>query len=102
MSKNTVNRLKTIDINLLFSMNCADPNLRTNGTDDSSREPPDSTADSFPSEWTWVEPIFELPPTASKVGIVDTVLLPTRLSFARDQVVQDMCDALEIARIDSG
>jgi predicted NBD/HSP70 family sugar kinase len=29
-----------------------------------------------------------------QTGIVDSVLLPTRLSFGRDQVVQDMCDAI--------
>jgi glucokinase len=29
-----------------------------------------------------------------QAGIVDSVLLPTRLSFGRDQVVQDMCDAI--------
>src|ERR1019366_746385 len=29
-----------------------------------------------------------------QTGIVDSVLLPTRLSFGRDQVVKDMCDAI--------
>jgi glucokinase len=56
--------------------------------------PPGSTADSFSIGVDLGGTNLRIAAYREQAGIVDSLLLPTRLSFGRDQVVQDMCDAI--------